>query len=207
MILRRSDFVHLLDVAADSVLVIHAVTQVRLSVTTEVGRLISWFDQPRALEAAVSGLAGAFNADEATVRACALMLLERGILSDQTAEAEREAARQALQGRDPNALLDRYRRTRMEGSHPYWTVEAPRPLDAAAGLKQRLDVLLLGDCDVQMEADFLRREAADRGIDLRAAASFASDVELARDRRHDAIIIGALQARHAVAIGDPEHHD
>ena len=207
MILRRSVFVHLLDVAEDSVLVIHAVTQVRLSVTTEVARLISWFDQPRALETALPGLAHVFNADEATVRACALMLLERGILSDRTAEAEREAARQAMQGRDLNARLDHYRRTRMEGSHPYWAVEAPHTLDGASGLKQRLDVLLLGDCDVQMEAGFLRREAADRGINLRAAASFASDIELARDRRHDAIIIGALQARHAVAIGDPEHHD
>jgi hypothetical protein len=41
-------------------------------------------------------------------------------------------------------------------------------------------VLLFGDCDVQMEADFLRREAARRGVDLHAAATFAGDLELAR---------------------------
>jgi FkbH-like protein len=67
-----------------------------------------------------------------------------------------------------------------------------------------VDVLLLGDCDVQMETDFLRREAAARGYDLRAAASFATDVALAGEHRHDAVIVGALQARHAVMESGPE---
>lgn len=206
MILRRSGYVHLLDLAEGGVLAIHAVTQVRLAVTPQVAGLISWFDQPKLMEPELPVLAGRLNAEHATIRACVLMLLERGILTDQTAEAEREAVRAAVRGRDPIAQLDRYRRSRMEGSHPYWAVEAPRTLDGASGLRHRIDVLLLGDCDVQMETDFLRREAAARGIDLRAAASFAADIELARDRPHDAIIIGALQARHAIAIGDPEHH-
>ena len=36
--------------------------------------------------------------------------------------------------------------------------------------------LLFGDCDIQMEADFLRREAGARGIDLHVAATFPDDV-------------------------------
>ena len=202
MILRRSEFVHLIDLPGGNALAIHAVTQARLPVTAEVARLITAFDRPRELETA----AATFGADPATVRACALMLLDRGFLSDQTAETERDATAQAVQGRDPAALLDQYRRTRMEGAHPYWAVEAPRALGDSTGHQQRLDVLLLGDCDVQMEADFLRREALSRGVDLRAAASFANDIELAGDRPHDAIIIGALQARHAIVAGEPEHH-
>ncbi|WP_428488359.1 HAD-IIIC family phosphatase [Rhodopila sp.] len=208
--MRRSAFVHLLDLAGASTLAIHAVTQMRVTVTSDVVRLIRWFDQPVELETALSELAEALGSDPATVRACALMLLERGILSDLTAEQEHQATTRVMtgvHGRDPTAELDRYRRSHMEGAHPYWAVEAPHALAGATGLRRRLDVLLLGDCDVQMEADFLRREAARRGVDLRAAASFASDIELARERRHDAIIIGALQARHAIVLGDPEHHN
>jgi FkbH-like protein len=210
MILRRSEFVHVLELGGASALAIHAVTQMRVTVTPDVARLIGCFDEPRELEATLPRLHKVLDCDAATLRACILMLLERGILSDQTAEAEREATRReltALHGRDPTAQLDHYRRASMEGPDPYWTVQAPRAIDEARGLRRRMDVLLLGDCDVQIETDFLRREAALRGFDLRAAASFSSDVGLAGERRHDLVIIGALQARHAIVLGDPQHHN
>jgi FkbH-like protein len=209
MFLRRSGFVHLIDLGASSVLAIHAVTQMRVSVTPDVARLIRWFDQPRALDAELPNLAAALGADAATVHACALMLIDRGILTEQTAEQETGAFTRSLSdhARDPTEQLDHLRRTGMEGAHEYWAVEAPRTLAESAEHRRRLDILLLGDCDVQMEADFLRREASRRGIDLRAAASFAADTALAGERRHDAVIIGALQARHAVVLGDAEHHN
>jgi FkbH-like protein len=50
-----------------------------------------------------------------------------------------------------------------------------------------------------MEADFLRREAAQRGIELRVAATFPDDIRFVGERRHDAVFIGALRARHLVA--------
>ena len=116
------------------------------------------------------------DCDAATLRACILMLLERGILSDQNAGRNAATRREltALHGRDPTAQLDHYRRARMEG--PIRTGPSrPRGRRRGAGLHRRLDVLLLGDCDVQMETDFLRREAARAGIDLRAAASFPAE--------------------------------
>jgi FkbH-like protein len=207
MILRRSAFVHLLETGDGGALAIHAVTQLRLPVTAEMARLIGCFDAASALEDALPRLAARFGTEEAALRAAALMLLDRGILTGQTPAEEHAAITATLQSRDPAAQLDRYRRAATEGSHPYWAVEAPHGLEEARGLRRRLDVLLFGDCDVQMESDFLRREAARRGIDLRAAASFADDLGLAAERRHDAVIIGALQARHAVALGDPQHHD
>jgi FkbH-like protein len=207
MTLRRSTFVHLLDLTPASAIAIHAVTQMRLPVTREVAVLIAWFDQPRDREAAIPALARTLGCDQATIGTCLRLLLDRGVLTDQPPEAEAAAIVRDLQGHDPAVALDRYRRARMEGPHPYWAVEAPHTLTEANGLHRRLDILLLGDCDVQMETGFLRREAGRRGIDLRAAASFSADIELARDHKHDAIIIGALQARHAVVLGDPEHHD
>jgi len=178
---------------------------VRLAVTAQVARLIAWFDAPTELAAALPRLAAELGHDQATVRACALMLLDRGVLTDRRADDERAAiAREltALHGRDPTATLDRYRRAHAEGSHPYWAVQAPRGIDEASTLRRRLDLLLFGDCDVQMETDFLRREAARRGIDLRVVASFIDDLQLAGERLHDAIVIGALQARHAIVLGD-----
>jgi FkbH-like protein len=209
LILHRSEFVHVFELGGASALAIHAVTQMRVTVTPDVARLIGCFDEPHELETMLPRLNRVFGSDEATLRACVLMLLERGILSDQTAEAEREATKRELaatHGRDPTAQLDHYRRASMEGSDPYWTVQAPRTIDEAHALRRRVDVLLLGDCDVQMETDFLRREAALRRVDLRAAASFSSDIGLAGERRHDLVIIGALQARHAIVLGDPQHH-
>jgi FkbH-like protein len=206
VILRRSTFVHLLPLGETGVLAIHAVTQARLPLTPEVARLVVCFDEATALEAALPRLATIFGTDEATLRACVMMLLDRGILNDRSAADEQAAMTQTLQGRDPAIQLDRYRRAATEGSHPYWAVEAPHGLEDASFLRRRLDVLLFGDCDVQMESDFLRREAGRRGVDLRAAASFAHDIALAGERKHDAVIIGALQARHAIISGDAEHH-
>ena len=206
-ILRRSPFVHLLPLEDGGILAIHAVTQTRLPLTADMGRLIDHFETPQTLAEALPSLTARFGTDEPTLCACLTMLLDRGILSSQSAAAEQAAFTDALRGRDPGAALDRYRRAHFEGSHPYWAVEAPQGLDEARGLRHRMDVLLFGDCDVQMETDFLRREAKSRGIDLRPAASFAHDLDLARERPHDAIIIGASQARHSIALGEPHHHD
>jgi FkbH-like protein len=77
-----------------------------------------------------------------------------------------------------------------------------------SGANKRVDVLLFGDCDIQMEADFLRREAAARGIDLRVSATFPDDVRFASEHRHDAIFIGALRARHFMTdapVAGPAH--
>jgi FkbH-like protein len=209
IVLRQSGFVHLLDLGPTRVLAMHAVTQMRITVTPSVAHLIRFFAEPHTLEAALPQLEAALNADVATIRTCATALLDRGLLTNRTQAEETLDAINALtdtNGRDPADLLDQYRRGQMEGAHPYWSVEAPHALHEANRLHRRLDIILLGDCDVQMETGFLRQEATSRGIDLRAAASFPADTGLAAERHHDAIIIGALQARHAIVMGDPEHH-
>jgi FkbH-like protein len=208
VVLRRSRYVHLVPVGPDNVLAIHAVSQHRMTVTAEVARLIARFDTP--CDPAAADLAAAFPYPAETLRACVDLLFAQGILTEQDPEAEAASVARELgatRGRDPLAELDRWRRAATEGGHPYWAVTAARTLGEAAALRRRVDALLFGDCDVQMEADFLRREAAARGIDLHVAAAFSDDVELARERRHDVVIIGALQARHAITLGEPRHHD
>jgi FkbH-like protein len=193
MILRLSQFAHLLPVADGRVLVIHAATQMRLVVDRELAEMIEFFREPRDL--GENPEVGSFSA-----------LIERQILTDKTPQeelAELTGELGAYYGRDPVEALDRLRREAKEGGEAYWSTGAAL---SAADLQpgaRRLDVLLFGDCDIQMEADFLRRDAASRGIDLRVAATFPDDLRLAAERKHDAIVIGALSARHAITDALP----
>ena len=207
--LRQSRYAHLIDLPDGSGLAIHAVSQVRLKVASEVLELLRFFIEPTPLETAVSRLAAILGADAESIRLCIGTLIDQGLLTETSPEQEAADTARALtetHGRDPLDLLDKYRRTRMEGSHPYWSVQAPRTLSGTRAFRHRADILLLGDCDLQMEADFLRQEGERRGIGLHVAASFPADTALAGERPHDAIVIGALQARHAIVAGDPEHH-
>ncbi len=196
MILRLSQFAHLLPVADGRVLVIHAITHMRLVADAELAQIIEFFREPREVDADGPGAAG-FGA-----------LIERGILTEQSPEEElAEQTRElgAFYGRDPAEALEKFRLGAKEGVEPYWSAGAALSAGDLTGGGTRLDVLLFGDCDIQMEADFLRREAAGRGIDLRIAASFPDDLRLAAERKHDAILIGALSARYAIT--DPLQAD
>jgi FkbH-like protein len=196
MILRLSQFAHLLPVADGRVLVIHAITHMRLVADKDLAEIIEFFREPREVDAEGPGASG-FTA-----------LIERGILTDKTpAEELAEQTRElgAFYGRDPAEALEKFRLGAREGVEPYWSAGAALSPDDLTGGGTRLEVLLFGDCDIQMEADFLRREAAARGIDLRIAASFPDDLRLAAERRHDAILIGALSARYAIT--DPLQAD
>ncbi len=93
-------------------------------------------------------------------------------------------------------MLEHYRRELKEGVASYWSVGAAYGLDDLGATGKRVDAILFGDCDIQMEADFLRREAARRGIDLHVSATFPDDIRFAAEHKHDAIFIGALRARH-----------
>lgn len=206
--IRRSVFVHLVAVTPASTLAIHAVTQSRVPLAPDMVRLVRAFEAPAEPDSLLPSLARALGHGEAALRAAIQTLLDRFILTGLTPEQEHDAVARQLapaHGRDPAGQLDHWRRASAEGSHPYWSVAAPQALAEASALHTRVDVLLFGDCDVQMQTDFLRRAALPRGIDLRAAATFGTDLALASEHRHDAIIIGALQARHGVmdAAGDP----
>jgi FkbH-like protein len=187
MILRRSRFIHMLPVGGDRVLLIHAITHLRLVIDRELAGMIEQFETPR--EVVETEGTTAFAA-----------LRERGILTELSPEQELTAIADELSvhhGRDPAALLERRRREAKEGGESYWAAGAALGKDDFGALR-RLDVILFGDCDVHMEADFLRQEARARGVDLRVAATFPDDLAFAQEHKHDAILIGALRARHSI---------
>src|SRR3984885_13415085 len=209
MILRRSRFIHQLPVGKDRSLIVHAISQMRLPANGEISALLDYFAEPRRIPEDCEAMMALFPdaRDKLTnlrdvVERTVLDLLARQILTEKTPEEELAAVGAELapsHGRDPAEMLERYRRGLKEGSQSYWAAGASWGLEDFSGVGRRVDVILFGDCDIQMEADFLRREAARRNIDLHVSATFPDDIRFAAERKHDAVLIGALRARHLVA--------
>ncbi|HEY3950445.1 HAD-IIIC family phosphatase [Phenylobacterium sp.] len=189
MLLRLSRFVHMIPVTADRVLVVNAVSHLRLAVDAQLAAIIRQFEAPQTVP------------DQIPPGHVVEALLERGVLTALDPQAEMTELTRALapyDGRDPGALLDRMRRQAKEGGEPYWAANQALSAADLEGQRPRLDLILLGDCDIHMESDFLRREGAARGLDLRVAATFPDDLRFAGEHAHDAILIGALRARQSL---------
>lgn len=202
MIIRRSRFIHQVPVGPGRFLVIHAVQHTRLPVDTNINSILNYFAEARSLPEAYDGLAAQGGFQRGMLEGVVARLIERQILTEKTPDEELDALGAELSpthGRNPDEMLERYRRSVKEGSESYWAVGAAHGVADLGAAAKRLDVLLFGDCDIQMEADFLRQEAARRGIDLHVAATFPDDVRFASEHKHDAIFIGALRARHLIA--------
>ena len=209
MLVRRSRFIHQLPVGKDRSLIVHAISHMRLPANGEISALLEHFAEPRRIPEDCEAMLALFPdaRDKLTnlrdvVERTVLDLLARQILTEKTPEEELATVGAELapsHGRDPAEILERYRRSLKEGAASYWAVGASYGLNDFGAGGQTLDVILLGDCDIQMEADFLRREAARRGIELRVSATFPDDIRFVGERRHDAVFIGALRARHLVA--------
>jgi FkbH-like protein len=204
MMLRKSRFVHQIPVGEGRALLIHAVSHLRLVVDKEVSDVIDYFAQPRTVTYDCDGLTAHVPYDRDTIAACIKSLSERGFLTEKGADEELAEFASKLgetHGRDPVELLERYRRELKEGPEAYWSAGTAYGLSDLGGVGKRLDIVLLGDCDIQMESDFLRREGAKRGLDLRVAATFPGDFRFVSEHRHDAVLIGALRSRHTIPTG------
>jgi hypothetical protein len=203
MILRRSRFIHLVPVSPTRVLVVHAMSQMRLPADGDIASILMFFAEPRAFPDAFEALEALLpGVSRDIIERTVVNLYEREILTAKTPDEELDAMSAALapvHGRDPDEMLDRYRLERKEGVTGYWAVETSLGLATAPAPTRRLNVILFGDCDIQMEAGFLKDEAARRGIDLHVAASFPDDFSLLTEQAHDAVIVGALRARYLIA--------
>jgi len=199
---------------ADRILIVHAFTHLRLVVDREVADILDWFAQPREMPFEMPALIARSGVDRDILAACLANLMERGVLTDRTPEMEAEetaAKLNELHGRDPGEALDRLRRGAKEGADPYWSVSEALGADVLGRrFDRRWDILLFGDCELQMEADFLRRAAAMQNVDLHVATGFPGDVRLAQERPHLAVVVGALRSRRVVATAhkddDPPAH-
>lgn len=207
MILVKSAFAHLLPVGPDRVLAVHAISGLRVTITEEVAKILDYFAIPRRMPDEMAPLLAALGQPLDPVLNAVADLMDRGLISDASAEVEVARAAEALSathGRDPEALFDAYRRQAAEGAMTGWAASRAAGLADLTKTGKPLTVLLFGECDIQMETDFLRQEGKARGLDLTVATAFADDPDFAAERSHDAIIIGALRARRTITLGTPE---
>jgi FkbH-like protein len=203
MQLRRSAYAHALPLAPGRVLLVQALSQMRLALDERALALFDAFAVPRKMPDDMHVLAAEFGEAPRVLAGAVAALMERGFLTEADPAAEAAAFALALgdNARDPAALLDRYRASAREGAQDYWATHQTRSLQDLGPMGQRFDIALIGDCDVQMEAEHLRLEARARGLDLHVVATFPEDVELVAERRFDAIVVGASRARGAAFEG------
>jgi FkbH-like protein len=212
MIFQRSRFVHLLPLPGGRSLAVHAVSHVRLTADAELTKVLDYFGSPRALPGDLDGLLAQSPYDAEVLVKCLAALHEATLITHLTPEEELAEAAERLSerhGREPSDLLDMYRRALKEGGDPAWATGVAKSVDdfARAPLPA-LEVLMFGDCDLQMEADFLRREGQARGFDLRVAVTFPDDSRFAGERTANALIVGALRSRRTIfESGDLQDSD
>jgi len=212
MIFQRSRFVHLLPLPGGRSLAVHAVSHVRITADADLTQVLSYFEVPRTLPGDLDGLLPLVPYDAEVLVKCLASLHEATLITHLTPEEELAEAAARLSerhGRDPSDLLDLYRRALKEGADPAWATGVAKGVDDfASAPRQTLAVLMFGDCDLQMEADFLRQEGQARGVDLRLAATFPDDVRFAQERIADVLIVGALRSRRTLfeaGSAEPPH--
>jgi len=201
VILRRSRFLHQIPVGDGRILLVHAVSQQRRVIDAGLAAVVNFFAAARELPGEFAELAKLTTASPEGLVNLLAALTEQEILTQKTADEELAEASTAFaptHGRDPGALVDAYRREHRSGGETYWAASAALGVADLDKPRQKITALLLGDCDLQMEADFLRQEALTRGVDLEVVATFPDDVRLAGERAHDVILVGALRSRHAI---------
>jgi FkbH-like protein len=202
MIFQRSRFVHLLPLSAGRSLAVHGVSQVRITADAELTQVLRYFEVPRTLPDDLGGLLALVPYGAEVLVQCLAALHEAALITHLTPEEELAEAAERLsarQGRDPSDVLDLYRRALKEGADPAWGRPAAKGIgDLAGAPRPALAVLMFGDCDLQMEADFLRQAGQARGFDLKIAATFPDDVRFAQERAADILIVGALRSRRTI---------
>ncbi len=120
MRLRKSGFVHQIHVGRDSILLIHAISQLRLKVDDELGRLMIYFSEWREFPAAFAEIAKFMPYDDQVLAGSIDALRQRGLLTDKDADAELAEVVQKLSptlGRDPRGT-SRSLPPGIEGRHP-----------------------------------------------------------------------------------------
>src|ERR1700751_1954764 len=154
MRLRTSSFVHQIHVGPDSVLLVHAISQLRLKVDDELGRLMAYFAEWREFPAAFAEISKFMPYPDEILAGSINALRERDLLTEKSADEERAEVAKKLSptlGRDPAELLDRYRRELKEGTRDYWSIKTAQKVQDVGNAKPRRDLIRFGHCDVHME--------------------------------------------------------
>ena len=193
----RSGFVQVIPLDTGNSLCVHAIAQARIVLKPEIVRVLEAFAEPRRVGDWIEEPGAAGEAPREAVLAAVSSLLEQRLLYAGTLEEERRRFSAVLSqwyGRDPEEARRAASRWRLNRI-PQFTAPSARDLASFAPLARRLDVVLVGLCEMQIGLDVLREEARAVGIDLNLVPTFESALEVLDDA-HDAVLVGPLGERH-----------
>jgi FkbH-like protein len=193
----RSRYLQILPLDTGSFLCVQTLQQARAVLLPEVLELLNSFETPRRVGEWVTAYSTERGLSEEKVLQCVRGLLDAKMLYAGTPEAEERtysALLSQLFGRDPEtARLASLRWASQQV--PRFAAPAPRDLESFAPLGRKLDVVLIGLCEVQVGMDVLRSEARLAGLDLHLIPTFESTIEMLKETPHDVVVVGPLSAR------------
>lgn len=194
----KSRYVTVLPLPAGDFVLVHSLEGTRIVVTPAVMDVLGAFSIPQPLETFAATYASARSLPPEAVERCVGDLLKGRFLFAGTPEQEQVHyidLASGLLGRNPEVAAAGWQPGRGQRMDRF-AVTIPRELESYAPVAHELDVVLIGLCDVQIGMDILRTEARRAGVEIRPLVTFENDLDLLKEKRHDAIIVGALGARH-----------
>jgi FkbH-like protein len=193
----RSRYLHVVPLDTGSFLAVQTLQQARAVLQPDVLDLLNSFSEPRQVGPWVKEYAASRGLAEDKILQCVKGLLDVKMLFAGTEEAEERTYKALLSqlfGRDPEAARVAAMRWASQ-QVPRFAAPAPRDLESFAALERRLDLVLVGLCEVQVGMDVLRSAGREVGLDLRLIPTFDSTIEMLKETPHDAVVVGPLSAR------------
>jgi FkbH-like protein len=197
-VLVKSGFVEQVTLDTGAVLCVHALTQARIVLKSDMVAVLDAFEQPRRVGEWADECQASRGVPRETALHAVSSLLEQRLLYAGTREEERARFAALLSqwyGRDPEDARRADHRWRLHRL-PRFAAPAARDLASFAPLARRLDVVLIGLCETQIGLDVVRDEGRALGLELNLVPTFESTLEVLTETRHDAIVVGPLAERH-----------
>jgi FkbH-like protein len=194
----RSQFLEVLPLDTGNFLCLQTLVQARLVVKPEVLAILDAFAAPRRLGDVIDEFVRDRRGASDRLHHVVTAFVQNRMLFAGTHDEERTQYLAVLSqwyGRDPETARQAARRFTSQAV-PRFAAPVARDLDSFVPAGRRLDVVMVGLCDVQIEMDVLRETAREFGIDLHPVATFETTLDVLRDGGHHAVIVGSLGARH-----------
>lgn len=197
LVVVKSRFLQVLLLHTGNYIALHTLQQARAVLKPEVLELLNSFEEPRR----VGDWVGEYSQRSGLAPEKALEYV-RGLVGAKllyagTPEGEERTYRALLSqlfGRDPEAA--RLASLRFASQQvPRFAAPVPMGLDSFTPLARKLDIVLIGLCEVQVGMDALRSDARAAGLDLRLIPTFEATIEMLKETPHDAVVAGPLSAR------------
>ena len=215
MLIRQSTYVHLTPLSEDRVLIVHAISHLRLVIDAEVAGIVAWFQTPRDMPGDLAELRERLTIDADTLAGCLASLMERGIAPPPTTKPPRPPPSPTRLQANCTAAIPARRSgpaaPRRPAKAPIPIGRSPRPWARTTSASSQDPPLGRASCSAIATSRWrpttcaVRPQAATSTCGSPQASPATCDWPRS-GRTTQAIYIGALRSRHLVAQGSAADH-